>query len=362
MKSLPDPLQFQQDVLRWYNQHGRKNLPWQQEISAYSVWLSEIMLQQTQVKTVIPYFTKFIAQFPYITALAHAPLDEILYLWSGLGYYSRARNLHRCAQLIVEKYEGKFPTDLKILASLPGIGRSTAAAILSLAYNQRAAILDGNVKRLFIRFHGIDTPITQKETLNKLWKLVEAYCPSENNRAYTQALMDLGAMICTRTQAKCHQCPLQINCSAHQTQRQTELPVKIAKKTLPQQTKYFLLLTHQKKLLLEQRPPLGIWGGLWSLPECEITQDIQRWCAQAYGLSIHNYEQLPEITHNFTHFRLTLIPILASVVAKTQQIMDNNNQVWYNSHELQTLGLPTPIKKILREIIHESNDTLSKTS
>lgn len=296
---------IQKVILEWFDKNGRKNLPWQKARTPYRVWVSEIMLQQTQVTTVIPYFERFIKKFPDVKSLANAPEDEVLELWAGLGYYARARNLHKTAKIIQQEYKGTFPNDLLLLQELPGIGRSTAGAIFSLGMNQPAAILDGNVKRVFTRLHAIDGYPNASKTLKQLWQIAEDYLPNERAADYTQAMMDLGALLCTPTQPNCKSCPVQKYCLAHAQDKTTDYPTPKPTKSLPVRSSHFLILVNnQQEILLEKRPPAGIWGGLWSLPECgsnlssphEAKRDaefssisknvLKTWCRKNYACEI----------------------------------------------------------------------------
>jgi len=360
------PKQFQHAVLKWFDQHGRKNLPWKKPCSSYRVWLSEIMLQQTQVKTVIPYFHKFIKHFPNVKRLAEANIDEILRLWAGLGYYARARNLHRTAILIQDTYKGKFPQDLAGLQSLPGIGRSTAGAILALSMQQPAAILDGNVKRVLARFHGISAwpglPAINKE----LWLLAEKFTPIKRVADYTQAMMDLGALICTRTKPKCTLCPLQKHCAAYASGTPNLYPgTKPSKQPLPIRSTYLLILRNERgEILLEKRPPTGIWGGLWSLPECAIDEDIKQWCRKQHYCEIKHFQPWPKLRHTFSHFHLDINPLLIEIKKWHPPAMESADTVWYNSDRLHEIGLAAPIKKLLLHLIeqHDANDLLLQTA
>ena len=348
---LLTPTEFSEKVLVWYAQYGRKNLPWQRQ-DAYRVWLSEIMLQQTQVKTVIPYYYRFTERFPSIDALAQASLDEILSLWAGLGYYARARNCHRCAQWISKHYQGNFPQNLQQLCALPGIGRSTAGAILALAFNQRASILDGNVRRVLCRYAGIYGDITHSQTQQKLWALTEALTPMTNISEYTQAMMDLGATVCTRSQPNCQHCPLQQHCFAYQQQQIDCLPTRKNRRLLPEHHKKYLILRNDnQQILLVQRPPQGIWGGLWSLPEYEMDTDLVYHAHQQWGLHIQISNILPVLTHVFSHFRLHMTPVLAHLPEEFQpSLMDSKGHLWYNLAAPETIGIPKPVNTILRKL------------
>jgi A/G-specific adenine glycosylase len=349
------PKKFQQCVLAWFARHGRKNLPWQQNKSPYSIWLSEIMLQQTQVVTVIPYFKHFIERFPTLSSLAHTELDEVLSFWSGLGYYARGRHLHRCAQIIAKEYAGSFPQDLKQLQKLPGIGRSTAGAILSLGFNQPAPILDGNVKRVLTRLHGISGWPGSSAIKQKLWFLAEYYTPKQQNAAsYTQAMMDLGALICTRKQAKCDQCPLKTYCLAYTTANPEHFPSpKPAKKLPVRHLQMLLLLNKQQEILLEKRPPTGIWGGLWSLPECSWDENPKLFCKKYYYCETEKSYPQTRIRHTFSHFHLEIQPILLWVKKWQPPLMDSNRIVWYNVEKLHAKGLAAPVKKLIKQL-HET--------
>ena len=265
-----EPQQFASIVLQWYDQFGRHNLPWQLKPTPYRVWISEIMLQQTQVTTVIPYYQKFLKSFPSLKSLAIAHEDNVLSHWSGLGYYARARNLHKTAKIIVEKYQGKFPQDIEEISSLPGIGRSTAGAILSFGMDTRAAILDANVKRVLSRFHAIEGLATQSTTIKELWRIAELYTPSARVNHYNQAMMDLGATICIRNKPSCHKCPLMQDCKAHALGREKDFPFKKIKKDKPlKKTRLLIIKNENNEILLEKRPPVGIWG------DCGAYQNVQ---------------------------------------------------------------------------------------
>ncbi len=345
-------LKFSQRVLVWFDQHGRKNLPWQKSRTPYRVWISEIMLQQTQVATVIEYFQRFIKHFPDLTTLANAELDDVLTQWAGLGYYSRARNLHRTAQIIQQQYNGKFPRDLAALQSLPGIGRSTAGAIMALSMNKHAAILDGNVKRVLSRFHAVAGLPTDPKVIQQLWDVAEKYTPEKNIAEYTQAMMDLGATICTRSKPKCNVCPLQKNCVAYQQGNPTQYPNKKMTKTLPVRAINLLILqNHKGEIFLEKRPPVGIWGGLWSLPECPVDQNIQQWSAEKYFCKTKTQKILLGFRHTFSHFYLDITPVVIKINSWQPPAMDNNNLVWCDMQQLPNKGLAAPVKKLLKQIL-----------
>ncbi|HBD23141.1 MAG TPA: A/G-specific adenine glycosylase [Oceanospirillaceae bacterium] len=338
---------FAQQLLSWFDDHGRHNLPWQNNRNAYRVWVSEIMLQQTQVATVIPYFERFMARFPQLSDLAAAPVDDVLALWTGLGYYSRARNLHKCAQVVTEQYQGDFPVDTQTLAQLPGIGPSTAAAIVSQAYNKPAAILDGNVKRVLTRIYAIEGWPGQKVIEQQLWDLAKQLTPQQRNADYTQAIMDLGATICRRNKPLCVACPMQNNCQALAQEKVSALPTRKPKKDLPEKQVWTLLLTdHQQNVQLYQRPHKGIWGGLWSLPEFASLEDMENHLAL---LGTTNSQPLPEVKHAFSHYKLTLHPYRVCLPANHGFIQESTRLKWYASQQIDTIGLPSPIKQILQQ-------------
>jgi A/G-specific adenine glycosylase len=338
-------------VLGWFQLHGRKNLPWQQHISPYRVWVSEIMLQQTQVATVIPYFERFMQAYPTVRELADASEDDILHLWTGLGYYARARNLHESAKIIASEHHGRFPGTLEALEQLPGIGRSTAGAILSLSMQVRAPILDGNVKRVLSRFQAVEGWSGQSRTLKKLWQLAENLTPQQQAAEYTQAMMDLGATVCTRTKPRCPDCPLQLHCVAHATNCTDQYPQPKPRKTLPTKTAYFLLLQNPAgEVLLQKRPSQGIWGGLWSLPQHEDSQQLLVQLAESVQGDIEPGKNLPERRHTFSHFHLVMHPQLAHLHRSPGQVMDGGQWRWYHPRKPQGIGLAAPIKNLLDEL------------
>lgn len=338
---------FSTKVLAWFDVHGRKHLPWQQSITPYRVWLSEIMLQQTQVDTVIPYFQRFMTAYPDVFSLAKASIDDVLHLWTGLGYYARARNLHKAAQCLVKDFKGEFPKTVDGLVALPGIGRSTAGAILSLSLGVRAAILDGNVKRVLARFAAIDGWPGNAQVAHHLWALSESYTPSKRFGEYNQAMMDLGAMICTRSKPKCHLCPLASDCQAFANDAINRYPGRKPKKTTPQKTAYFLIfMNDQQEVLLEKRASKGIWGGLWSFPSCEEENELEDLIAR-YPVDVKQRSFLPALKHVFTHFELFLLPLVLKVNEKPV-VMESDCLIWYNG--TQRLGLPRPIQTLLEQV------------
>nr|WP_218059140.1 A/G-specific adenine glycosylase [Gilliamella apicola] len=340
---------FSQAVLQWYEQYGRKTLPWQIEKSSYHVWLSEVMLQQTQVATVIPYFKRFIEHFPTIVDLAKAPIDSVLHLWTGLGYYARARNLHKAAQIISEQFHGQFPNQFADVLALPGVGRSTAGAILSLAQNQHYSILDGNVKRVLTRYFSIEGWPGNKTIENKLWQLSEQVTPQQQVAKFNQAMMDIGAMVCTRSKPKCTICPLHIDCIAYRTASWQQFPTKKPKSTMPEKTAYFLLLEQNQCVWLEKRPAVGIWGGLYCLPEFASEQALFEWLNQ-HGIKTTTPKQLISFRHTFSHFHLDIIPIHCEIL-NYNKCLDESVGCWYNlTTQDAKIGLATPIHKLLQQI------------
>lgn len=352
-----NPQQFSESVLQWFERHGRHDLPWQQRPTPYRVWVSEIMLQQTRVATVIPYFNTFMRRFPSVRKLADARVDEVLHLWSGLGYYARARNLHHAAQVICDSHKGCFPNEHEQLCALPGIGRSTAAAILALSRNRRHAILDGNVKRVLARLHALEgwpgTPAVERE----LWQLAECYTPHSRVAEYTQAMMDLGATLCTRSKPRCTACPLQDACMAHEQQRVAEFPFPKPRRKLPMRTTHMLMLRNDRgEVLLEQRPPAGIWGGLWSLPECSECSresELMRWCETHLHCSVDRMEQWQVVRHTFSHFHLDITPVLLRVSAQKLAIMEQGRHVWYNIAQPDERGMAAPVTRLLQRLAED---------
>lgn len=342
------PSQFSKYLLTWFDLHGRHDLPWKKNPTPYRVWISEIMLQQTQVTTVIPYYQAFIKKFPSLTALANAPRDDVLHLWTGLGYYARARNLHKCAIIIQNDYKGKFPTDVELLTALPGIGRSTAGAILSISLNKRSPILDGNVKRVLARFHQIDGWTGSASVQAVLWKYAEIYTPKTRIADYTQAIMDLGATVCTRTNPKCENCPLKKYCGAFINKKTDQFPFSKPKKILPTKTTYLLLLINSKKQIwLEQRPAKGIWGGLWSFPEFDSAAAITAFC-KPFKESIVEKQTQSLRRHTFSHYHLQMMPV--QVMVNKTPSLPHQTGLWYNIDKLPSVGLAAPVKQLLIDL------------
>lgn len=342
---------FALKVLNWFDQHGRKHLPWQQNISPYRVWISEIMLQQTQVTTVIPYFEKFMHSFPNVQALAEAHEDEVLHHWSGLGYYSRARNLHKAAKMVVDKFAGEFPESVDSLQELPGIGRSTAGAIAAISMSIRAPILDGNVKRVLARYRAIPGWPGQTAVANQLWQIAEEYTPQERVADYTQVMMDLGAMICTRTKPSCSLCPLKDDCLAHAAGDETRFPESKPKKQKPERSVRMLMVVNQYgEVLLEKRPPQGIWGGLWGLPEVASDDDIAEAGKFKTGLQLSGFEQWPSFRHTFSHYHLDITPIKTFAVDSSLNVNDGERWHWFQPDQPSELGLAAPVSKLLKKL------------
>jgi A/G-specific adenine glycosylase len=337
---------FSSRVLDWFDNHGRKDLPWQKKPTPYRVWVSEIMLQQTQVTTVIPYYQRFMQRFPGLAKLAQADLDEVLHYWSGLGYYARARNLHKTAQLILEQHKGRFPTAIEKVMELPGIGRSTAAAILSLSRGQHHTILDGNVKRVLARHHAVSGWTGNTRVMQYLWAIAEGLTPTERVAEYNQAMMDLGATLCTRLKPDCDHCPVAQDCQALIEGRVAELPTPKARQSLPVRDIVMLVIENENALLLERRPPTGIWGGLWSLPECESRSDVEQACKDRWGMQVEHIASLPPWQHTFSHYRLNVYPCVVRVTPSTARVMDDQCYIWYNSNAIQKLGLAAPVKQL----------------
>ncbi|TQK04977.1 A/G-specific adenine glycosylase [Herbaspirillum sp. SJZ107] len=356
ISELEDP-SFSRAVIEWQKQHGRHALPWQNTRDAYRIWLSEIMLQQTQVTAVLGYYARFLERFPTVAALAEAPLEDVMAHWSGLGYYTRARNLHACARRVVEQYGGVFPSDPALLAELPGIGRSTAAAISAFSSGTRAAILDGNVKRVFARVFGVDQYPGLKPVEDALWRRAEALTPADGGiEAYTQGLMDLGATLCTRSRPDCERCPLQARCVAYATGRTAELPVRKPKKETPEKRALMLAVVEGGQVLLQQRPESGIWGGLLSLPEFDGHVGVDEAedadvavlanAAGEFG-TVDEVEPLLPLVHGFTHYKLHIQPFRVGLAKRAETPAGH---VWWDLAAIGEAPLPAPVKKLLGQL------------
>jgi A/G-specific adenine glycosylase len=373
-------MDFASCLIRWQEQHGRHDLPWQ-GADAYRVWLSEIMLQQTQVATVIPYYQRFTTSFPTIATLAAATEEQVLAHWSGLGYYARGRNLHRAARIIIEKHHGDFPREFEQILELPGIGRSTAAAICALAYHERRAILDGNVKRVLARYCGIAGWAGDKKMEARFWQQAEVLLPDKTTShstkpasgqvagylppgegwgggevvegrseiaTYTQALMDLGATLCTRSKPKCGGCPVSSDCVALQSSRVSELPTPRPRKAVPERHATFLLLMHGNDILLEKRPGSGIWGGLWCPPQFDDETAARDWFVQN-GMEASHGERLTTFTHTFTHFKLHITPLKIQIARKPLRAAQPGS-VWLEVGEALRAAIPTPVRSMLQKL------------
>lgn len=340
-------MDFSTKLSEWQRSHGRHHLPWQGGRDPYRIWVSEIMLQQTQVGTVIPYFERFMARFPDITSLAAASEEEVLTHWAGLGYYARGRNLHRAARQIMERHDGIFPRAFDDIMALPGIGRSTAAAISAFAFGARRAILDGNVKRVLTRVFGIDGWPGDRKVETRLWQLSESLLPETGIETHTQALMDLGATICTRSRPHCAQCPLAEDCAAFRQGRTASLPAPRPKKTLPERSATLMVIRHGRDVLLVKRPASGIWGGLWSLPEAE--GDSMAACLRLTGQAPVRVEELQGFTHTFTHFRLAILPLVLALDARPT-VAAEPGMIWMDHAEAIGAAIPKPVKSILEKL------------
>lgn len=346
-------MDFSSRLITWQKQHGRHDLPWQNTTDPYAIWVSEIMLQQTQVAAVIGYYSKFMRRFPTIADLANATQDEVLQYWSGLGYYSRARNLHNAAQTIMDEHGGSFPQDFETIQGLSGIGRSTAAAIASFAFNQVQTILDGNVKRVLTRHFAIEGWPGSPKIEKQLWTLAEQLLPQTDMVAYTQGLMDLGATLCTRSKPQCGRCPLSTSCAALQQQRVTQLPTPKPRKTTPEKHTIMLVLLEGDNVMLEKRPPAGIWGGLWSLPELEADSDYTSIAQQRFSVCVQPEKALPRLSHAFTHFKLHITPQPLMITKRAPQAGEPGT-VWLSIEDAINAAIPTPVRKILQSLQNKS--------
>jgi A/G-specific adenine glycosylase len=336
-------------LLAWFDVHGRHDLPWQRQRTPYSVWVSEIMLQQTQVSTVIPFYRRFMERFPTVTALAAAPVDDVLAHWAGLGYYARARNLWRAACLVVEQHDGCVPDTFDALHALPGIGRSTAGAILAQVAGGRHAILDGNVKRVLARYHAVEGWPGEPRVADALWRHAEVHTPHERVADYTQAIMDLGATLCTRSRPACTVCPLAADCAAARAGTQSLYPAARPKRARAQRRVAVLVVrAPDGRVLLERRPARGVWGGLFSLPELAAEDSPGEWCARTLGAPVAKERELPTIEHAFTHFDLDLTPRLLELAAPPTVVRDTDDWHWYHPRAQLGVGVPAPVATLLR--------------
>jgi len=357
---VTDATAFSTRLLEWFDGFGRKHLPWQQNATPYRVWVSEVMLQQTQVATVIPYYQRFMARFPTVQDLARAPLDEVMHLWTGLGYYARARNLQACAQALVAKHNGEFPTDIESVVALPGIGRSTAGAILALSRDERHPILDGNVKRVLARVFGIEGDPKSADVIGKMWTQAEACTPKTRVGAYTQAIMDLGATVCTRARPACTVCPMSTLCVAALSGRQAELPGRAVRRARKSREAVLLIaecgaVDGARAVYVERRVAPGIWGGLWSPPQFESESAALDWCRREIGEPLSERQTLSPIDHAFTHFDLRLNPILVRCTAGTAgtAVRDGDERLWYALAAPPLVGLPQPIRQLFDRLLFD---------
>ena len=352
---------FSERILRWFDIHGRKGLPWQQNINAYRVWVSEIMLQQTQVKTVIPYFERFIQSFPTVQNLADAEQDEVLKHWSGLGYYARARNMHAAAKMIRDDFNGEFPQDIESIQTLKGIGRSTGAAILSIANNQPEPILDGNVKRVLCRVFAVEGWSGKADVLKKLWLLAEETTPNKRNADYTQAIMDLGATLCTRSKPRCDDCPLSADCIANADGMQADFPERKPKKVIPEKQGIMMIIKNESdEVMMLKRPPVGIWGGLWCFPQFDTEADASIWFDGYGGKSLDEaVTRMPILSHTFSHFKLHIQPLIITQKHPiNDSVMENYETLWYNIKTEFDGGLAAPVTTLLNTLREQGNNNV----
>ena len=343
---------FAEKLIAWQQVHGRHDLPWQQTRDPYAVWVSEIMLQQTQVSAVIGYYDRFMQRFPTIASLAQAEQDEVMRHWSGLGYYSRARNLHHAAQTIMREHNGIFPKNFDTIQTLKGIGRSTAAAVSVFAFNQRQTILDGNVKRVLARLYAVNGWPGSPEVEKKLWQIAEQLLPEQGLPAYVQGLMDFGATLCTRSKPRCVECPMQTQCQAYQQQQVAQFPSPKPRKALPEKQVTMLMIVDAGEILLERRPNQGIWGGLWSLPELSSTQIAVPHVQQTLGMETETLEVLPVLWHTFTHFKLEIIPQPLQLTGRRPSLPPNMQ--WLGLTDAIAAALPTPVRTLIKTLKQSS--------
>jgi A/G-specific adenine glycosylase len=339
------PMVFAEKLKAWHKRHGRRGLPWQGTRDPYRVWLSEVMLQQTQVSAVIPYYERFLRRFPTVEDLAAASEDDVLQLWSGLGYYARGRNLHAAAKTVVSM--GFFPKKAEDIEALPGVGKSTAAAIAAFAFGERAAILDGNVKRVLARYFGIEGWPGEKAVETALWERANRLLPKSDIETYTQALMDLGATVCTRTAPRCEACPVRTGCTARKANQTAEIPAPRPRRALPQKTVTWLLLLDHGQILLEKRPAPGIWGGLWSFPEAP-SKDLEGHCLRSFACDVQSTKTLDTLEHGFTHFRLRIHPLLCQVTRKPT--VQSPASLWIDVGDVSEAAVPSPVRTLASQL------------
>jgi A/G-specific adenine glycosylase len=341
---------FAERIIAWQRTHGRHDLPWQRTRDPYRIWLSEVMLQQTQVGAAIPYYERFVARFPGIASLAAASEDEVLRLWAGLGYYARARNLHSAARAIARDYAATFPREHSAVCALPGVGRSTASAICVFAYGERHAILDGNVKRVLARHFGVVGYPGEKRVEAALWERSERLVPDRDTESYTQGLMDLGAGICLRRRPRCAECPVGATCVAHRDDRIAELPSPRPARPRPERSTTMVILARHGELMLEKRPAPGVWGGLWCFPEVDGAR-VREECLGRYGVEVTGLQQMAAIEHGFTHFRLRILPVLATV--KPVHALQESGRLWLTPEDALGAAVPVPVKRILKALARD---------
>ena len=346
---------FAARLLTWFDEYGRTDLPWQQVKDAYRIWVSEIMLQQTQVQTVIPYFDHFMKSFPDVVSLANAAQDEVLQHWSGLGYYARARNLHKAARIVRDEHGGAFPDTLDAVSELPGIGRSTAGAVLSLAFDQRHAILDGNVKRVLARHEAIEGWPGTTSVAKRLWAAAEKYTPAEKTAAYTQAIMDLGATLCTRSNPACERCPVAGDCTAQIKGTVYLFPGRKPKKRKPLRATTMVMARHDGHVYLERRPEAGIWGGLWSLPEVDGVA-IEDWCTEKLAAEAASTDTWETLRHSFSHYDLDIQPIVVRVASPLSRVADSGDATWHRLGDKLPGGVAAPVNKLLEKLQNVSHN------
>lgn len=357
-----DPASFAGRLLAWWQKNGRHDLPWQIERSPYRVWVSEIMLQQTQVATAERYYARFMQRFPDVATLAAAREDDVLHHWSGLGYYSRARNLHKAAQLAVHEFAGELPATLDEWMALPGIGRSTAGAILALARDERHPILDGNVKRVLARVFAVEGWSGSTQNLKTLWQHSEACTPHSRVANYTQAIMDLGATLCSRSRPACALCPLQQDCRAFAENKVSTIPAPKPKQaTRPQRSAVLLMALRGSEVLLEKRPPSGIWGGLWSFPEVEDLAAADVWLQARFPGGMAKRRVWDTVSHSFSHFDFEIMPVEVAVRAGEGRVMEADRWLWYNTRKPDSVGLPAPVAKLLEALAHSASGATQPT-
>lgn len=347
--------EFAERLLDWFDEHGRKDLPWQHPKDAYRIWVSEVMLQQTQVQTVIPYFERFMERFPDVGALAGAAQDEVLQHWSGLGYYARARNLHRAAQTIRDEHNGRFPDSLDLAIGLPGVGKSTAGAILSLAFDQRHTILDGNVKRVLARHEAVEGWPGKTSVSKRLWEVAERNTPTERTADYTQAIMDLGATLCTRSKPACERCPVSSDCLAFNRVSVTLFPGRKPKKEKPLRATTMIIARHDGHVYLERRPESGIWGGLWSLPEVQ-GDAVEDWCRDKLASGVANVEPWHLLRHSFSHYDLDILPIVVRVETPLSKVADSGDATWHRIGDEPPGGMAAPVHKLIEQLKNVTHD------